>query len=1383
MMNPDRVNGGDRMKGLFAGAVAVACLLFAMSGFAQVINATLSGTVTDATGALIPGVEITATQTETGVVSTALTNESGTYQFPSLQPGPYRLSASLAGFQSQIFQITLGTSQQIRQNFTLQVGAVAQAVEVSVAADQLLTTLSSSVGNALPQREVADLPIVGRNVMDIATTIMPGVFGDGHPNTTFAGITATGGGNIGISMDGVTMNTGTHVQGLKTATFINPDMVDEVRIVVAAVDVEGRGSAQIQVRTRSGTNQFHGGATFNVRNSVLDANTWSNNRQRVAPLWYNRPQYTAYLAGPIIKNKTFFFGMFDAQDGSQKEIINTVVLTDPARQGIFRFFPGVNNGNADATPSGSGAARVAPVVDKSGNPLPYTQIPGATGPMQSFSVFGDAMNPGDPFRRRMDPSGFMNRLIALMPHANAFDGASTIVGQVTSAGTPVPVDGLNTAVHRWTRHTVAGPAGGNGENVDAYQRRQFNIKIDHHFNQNHTLTGTFIRETHYTDNNLVQFWPTGWGGQIFEYPKVITAQLTSTLSPTLLNEFKWGHRVTSLYWDPAYQSRAPYAKEAFDFLTKINGIPINQLPVLFPNHVINNNLTGAGSGCPPICTASDLGNSAPLNSFTETLNWTKGTHAFKGGIEFRHASSKGWGAGGLMPIVTGGAGAIPVTGIDRVPGLLAPNQTLAQNLLLTLAGSVDTISQKFETRKPTDTQYLDYRQDYFGPGQPPLTYGKIRSSIQNEFNFFLKDDWKITPNLTVNLGLRWDVFQVPYFESQTGKNWTRGLVGGDSAAFGYSGRSFNNWMSGGTPQKGDLTQIVLIGRGTEYPDQGIWPSNKHNFAPAVGFAWSPAWLGKDKTTVRGGYQIAYQLPGNTLSWIGADAGNTPGLVYQPVERGTGEYRDYSNLTIPLPVTLTPVSPTIFPLTDRSQVLSVFAPEYTTPYVETFTLGITRSLTSNLTLDVRYLGDRGMKLHSSMNLNEADFRNNGLLQALSTTRAGGDAPLFDQMFKGLNLGSGVVGPALSGSEALLRNSSFRNSIANGDFASVARMLNTTNVGTVQHRGQVVNGGTLRSSGLFPENFIVANPQFSTLNYRNNSDSSNYHSLEAALTVRPTHGIAYRAAYTWSRSLAVSGGLSSGGTFNGTYRDLLNRNADYTLQPTHRAHDFRSYGSFELPFGPGRWLGANTSGWFARLIEGWDVGTIVNLTSGAPLLVIGGQTIYGLTTVVGGETASRNGGQTITGAGNPDIVGEFPRNGKVVWPLKQGDAFGNFFSQQYQRVPDPACASVASSIAPFCTLTALADANGKIVLRNAAPGQIGSLGLNPLTGPGMWSFEANILKTVKIRESKTLTLRVDARNIFNHPTPGDPNLNINSLTFGEINSKTGSRKLQGQIHFQF
>src|SRR2546425_7087728 len=204
------------VRGLSITAAVLFCVFLA-TGFAQVVNATLSGTVSDASGALIPGVEITATQTGTGVVSMVVTNEAGTYRFGSLQPGPYLVKASLPGFQPQTFQLTLGTSQQIRQNFALQVGAVTQAVEVSVAADQLLTAQSSSVGTALAHSQTVDLPLVTRNVMDLATTIMPGVRGDGQANTTFAGITAAGGGNVGISMDGVTMNTGRHTQGLKKA--------------------------------------------------------------------------------------------------------------------------------------------------------------------------------------------------------------------------------------------------------------------------------------------------------------------------------------------------------------------------------------------------------------------------------------------------------------------------------------------------------------------------------------------------------------------------------------------------------------------------------------------------------------------------------------------------------------------------------------------------------------------------------------------------------------------------------------------------------------------------------------------------------------------------------------------------------------------------------------------------------------------------------------------------------------------------------------------------------------------------------------------------------------------------------------------------------------
>jgi hypothetical protein len=315
------------------------------------------------------------------------------------------------------------------------------------------------------------------------------------------------------------------------------------------------------------------------------------------------------------------------------------------------------------------------------------------------------------------------------------------------------------------------------------------------------------------------------------------------------------------------------------------------------------------------------------------------------------------------------------------------------------------------------------------------------------------------------------------------------------------------------------------------------------------------------------------------------------------------------------------------------------------------------------------------------------------------------------------------------------------------------LNTTNTGTVQPRGQITAGGLLRSSGLFPENFFVVNPQFADVTYRNNADRSNYHSLQTQITLRPTRGINYQGTYTWSRSLGVFGG----------YRDVMNQSADYTLQSTHRTHEMRSYGTFDLPFGPGKLFAGNSSGWLARLIEGWRFGTIFNLSSGAPLNVAGQNTLYA--------------------SGTPNIVGVFPRQGEVVWPLNPGDIFGNSFSEQYKRVTDPACGTIASNLRQWCTLTALADANGNIVLQNAGPGQAGTLGLRTLEGPGSWDLHANMQKSIQIGESRRLTFRVDANNVFNHPTPGNPNLNINSGTFGQITTKTGSRSLQAQLHLDF
>src|SRR6185295_4523708 len=157
------------MKKLFLIATLFVSLL--PNAFAQTTNATLGGTVSDSTKALIPGVMVTATNVGTGIVSTALTNETGAYSFPSLQTGTYKVSAELPGFQTQTYNdVVLGVSQQVRLNFVLQVGGQAQSVDVNIAADTLIATTSSSVGTVLPEYKVRDLPLASRNILDLVGT-------------------------------------------------------------------------------------------------------------------------------------------------------------------------------------------------------------------------------------------------------------------------------------------------------------------------------------------------------------------------------------------------------------------------------------------------------------------------------------------------------------------------------------------------------------------------------------------------------------------------------------------------------------------------------------------------------------------------------------------------------------------------------------------------------------------------------------------------------------------------------------------------------------------------------------------------------------------------------------------------------------------------------------------------------------------------------------------------------------------------------------------------------------------------------------------------------------------------------------------------------------
>jgi len=1408
------------MKRLLATA-ALLCLLPINSTWAQSGNASVGGFVQDPSQAFIPGVTITATNTQTGVVTTAISNEAGTYNILSLLPGTYRLTAELPGFKTQVFNdVQLGQGATARYNFILQVGALTDSVEVTAQATALIAESSPTIGQVLAEKQVRDLPLVSNNVLDLMQT-MAGVRGATlGESTTFAGIST---GMVNTVRDGLSVQDGRYANGVGATTQVHPDMVGEFRVILTPVDAElGRGNGQVQILTRSGTNQFHGTGAWAIRNSKLDANTWSNNKQVVngvwspaPPTWINRNQLTGSLGGPIVKNKTFFFALADLQIERQRQTVRPIVLTDCARNGIFRYWEGWANGNTLQPTTASGVATIAS-VDSFGNPLrPATNPNGTpyTGQLRYRSVFGplantptrpdcsDAIVQGSPWdanRTQMDPSGITQKYLALMPHANVFDGG----------------DGLNTAVDQWVR---SGPNAANfglatGTSTDT-GRKQINTKIDHNFNAQHKIALNYSYEWINGDylQSTANAWPGSYTSQVIRRPKVLTVNFTSTLTSSLLNEARFGFRESRhVIWAPWEVTDAEKRKVPASFLLQGGqGIPFVYRPADVQGSTAQTAMSVNNYSCLNNC--AQQGNKTPLYNYGDTISWTKGKHGFRGGGDVRFTYTRGSETGTpTIPRALGGAQAsLPTTAFSNAtnfPGLLSSNQTMANSLLYFLAGSVASASQIYFIQSPDHQNkwmsYLDRQR-------------KINEPHQNEFSLFFKDDWKLHPSFTLNAGLRYEFYGVPY-EGQ-GLSVVP-MNGGGLALFGVSGRSFDRWMRPDNGvDLGQITQLEFVGPKTSQPNKSIYPNDWNNFGPAVGFAWSLPWFGKDKTNVRGGYQITYPGGGHAgqlSNAIFVSAGFTNTAQTQgPLD---GSYFDTRNLTREIPITPNSLPMQPIPIQKQNQNATAFDPNYVTPYIQNFTLSVTRELSKTLSLDVRYIGTKGIKLFNFFDLNSPDaFYNPVLFDALERTRRGEDVLLFDQLFMGLSLVSGtpaVNGTTQRGSQQLRLNTTFRDALANGDYVTLANSLNYFNGfgtgatgvvtgaagerGTVMRRankginvpgGATVAGAPSVPAGLFPENWISANPQFNNANYYTNSGKSNYHSLQVQGTLRPTQGISLQGTYVWSRSLETP--LTGSNIANGlltapVFTNPTDRNKDYGLSPNHVTHDFCSYGTIELPFGPGKLLLRNSSGWLARLAEGWQTSFIVNLSTGQPVSIASTYQNPTNTTTTPNPTG-------LYGGSVPDVVGPFSSKGfgKVVW---NGDS-GNFFGDKFGKVLDPQCSAIATELKAYCTLQAVTDAKtGQILLQNPKPGTRGTLGRNTLELPGQWNFDAAMSKTVRITETKTLQVRFDATNVFNHPVPNlvittnnpPAGLNINSsVPFGFIQDKGNQTVMNSEKFRQF
>ncbi|HYM13914.1 MAG TPA: TonB-dependent receptor, partial [Bryobacterales bacterium] len=332
----------------FCGTAALLLAVCAASAFAQ-ITAGLTGTVTDASGAVIPGAKVTIIRVDTGTQREGMSNESGRYEFPTLTPGNYNITVQKEGFK-QVTQdgIRLEVNQVARIDFALQLGAVTETVEVQAAAP-LLESSTSAVGQVIETKAVSDLPLNGRNFAQLAI-LSPGAIGVGYgPSGTIGGGTRPDDTRPGAElmvngnreMSNNFLLDGTDDNFRRNALITLRPTVEDIQEFKMQTNLfgaeQGRSSgATVNVITKSGSNNFHGSAYEFVRNNDLDARNFFNAKGSALQPPFHQNQFGASLGGPVIHNKIFFFS--DYEGFRKQQGTNTSVNTVPTvaeRQGDF----------------------------------------------------------------------------------------------------------------------------------------------------------------------------------------------------------------------------------------------------------------------------------------------------------------------------------------------------------------------------------------------------------------------------------------------------------------------------------------------------------------------------------------------------------------------------------------------------------------------------------------------------------------------------------------------------------------------------------------------------------------------------------------------------------------------------------------------------------------------------------------------------------------------------------------------------------------------------------------------------------------------------------------------------------------------------------------
>jgi len=1275
--------------------VGMAILLAQIVIQGQTTTGALSGTVTDPGSAVVAGATVTVTNVTTGAERTGITNSSGAFDFQTLLPGTYTIAVEASGFKKAIVrEVVVSVASTAQLTIPLEIGLANETVTVTTT-QEVINTTSPSLTNVINTRQVVDLPLGGRNPVELAA-LQAGiaVIGNDTRGASVGGLRQTA---VNLTQDGINaMDNFVKTSSFFALTTPSLNSTQEFSITTGTVGSDsGRGAAQVNLVTKGGTNDFHGGAFLQLINESYNANTFFNNFNGTVKPVLRQHFYGGDIGGPVYlpkfgeggpsvysgKDRAFFFFSYEKFNQSQGRANNrNGVLTDEAKKGIFRYV-------------------------------------GTNGQVQTVNLLSigsvHALNP------------VMTAHLGLIPAANNFNCSNS--------------DGFNIGCYTFN----VSEATINDKYVLRYDHELFK---DTHLGS-HKVEFVFSRvitSTHpdVFTNGLDAPFPGGVNGFQASTRNLVTPALVSTFGNNWTNVVRYGRQWAPVDFNRDTQPSAPFIS--------LPGVLVNYDNTFMPQ---------------PRNTI--------VNQVTDTLSWSKGSHQWKFGADWQNVLGISRNDAGINQTNQLGTNAANGAGfaLANLPFGSNANLTAATTVYAAIVGNLQSASQTLNVTSPDSG---------FVPGAT-----RLRLVQEKDLALFAQDQWRMKTNFTFNYGVRWDYMGVPTVPNglaiQPKYDDLYGISG-----FGHV---FQPTATPGSQVKpGATLQFVSGDTGI-----GLYKNDWNNFAPFLGFAYSPGFksgplhflFGDEGTSsIRGGYSVSYLHDGVTTFTNLLGVGTTnPGLIATANLSSLSNTNPHtSNLVGVLGPGGVPLDLPAFkvPITDRENFLLNSAnglwtvdPNLRSPYVHQFSFGIEREIFKDTALEIRYSGNRAPNTWRAQDINEINIFENGFLQEFlnaqknlaargGTSFAPGCAgcvalPIFDKFF-------GVAG---TGGTPVVASSGYSSTT----FISQLTANNVGNLASTLAFNPAYRTNRESTAVGLPANFFVANPNAAFARVLLNDARSNYNALEIEVRRRFSKGLQFQADYTWSKSMGDAVDAQGNNQSDLVPRlTLRNPDLDYRRSTQDQTQRFVANGIYDLPFGRGRSYLSGVNSIVDRVVGGWTVGVITVWSTSPPFFIAAGRSTFNCTAPqVQGVCPTPNNGAQLVGI-------DFEQFKKNV---------GLFFDKGGVFFVNPAILDITYNAAGKVATSKLKPG----LMTAPAPGTFGNFPVNSLNGPNYFNLDLSVTKRISISERVKFEIKATAINILNHANfifPGNnvSSQNFDSTTFGLITTQRGTARninFIGQLRF--